>query len=637
MESSPVMDNFKNPIQSYLANNYEVLNLNLLKRSVQIFKTVSVYNDKGWLFENVEKLQYISNDIILKDFALKEEFEDDSLYTHLLYFGKKREKFNRSYLKVQELFANIGGFAKLLMMAINFFGVILRSVSVSKNLHILQLFEFFEDKENKASTLSDSYKLENIKKCIENKNNKNSDLILKNNYIDDNDKEKFSFAKKIDMMNTKANKAVKLNKNQAESFDENKSYKNYEIKNINNNSSRIDICYSNIDANLLNEAIPPNKNANENAILTKKDDLRKIQHNIISKNYIDNCDNKNNFKAEKSENKISEFEGHQELMAESHNNFSFITKYKKEYHSIKNTNNIFNSGSNNVNNLDKEVPQSNYLKNQNKRTISNAFESKNKINIAYDKNSRIESQIINEENLPYKIFDNNISNKIKEKYSNQLIIDLLINPKKSKINLSVIGFTIYKIRQFCCFNRKCVKVRKSSENSSNLFLKEIDNNLPNMSNLANYNIKDYCDKNEKEIKDLNIKEKATKNNSEMRKKSTGVVKKFKIHNSLTSKKNKIYKNYNIYEMNLNQYFDVFNYLNVIRDMKNLKDILLEKNEKLLDLIKPKLEFKAKELVFKDFAFLNENPNALHKIENNDRNSNFIFDNLMRILKEQYKI
>jgi len=61
------------------------------------------------------------------------------------------------------------------------------------------------------------------------------------------------------MMTIKANKAVKVNKNQAESFDENKSYKNYEIKNINNNSRRIEICYSIIDTNLLNEAIRPNK------------------------------------------------------------------------------------------------------------------------------------------------------------------------------------------------------------------------------------------------------------------------------------------------------------------------------------------------------------------------------------------
>jgi hypothetical protein len=90
-------------------------------------------------------------------------------------------------------------------------------------------------------------------------------------------------------------------------------------------------------------------------------------------------------------------------------------------------------------------------------------------------------------------------------------------------------------------------------------------------------------------------------------------------------------------MNINKNFDVFNYLNVIRDMKNLKAILLQKNEKLLDLIKPKLEYKAKELVFYDFPYLNENPNALSKIENNDKNSNFIFDNLMRILKEQHKI
>jgi hypothetical protein len=57
-----------------------------------------------------------------------------------------------------------------------------------------------------------------------------------------------------------------------------------------------------------------------------------------------------------------------------------------------------------------------------------------------------------------------------------------------------------------------------------------------MSNLSNNNNKDYCFKNEKEIKDLNIKEQATKNYPEIRKNSTAVDKKFIKKNSFVSKK-----------------------------------------------------------------------------------------------------
>ncbi len=97
LESSPVMDNFEKPIQSYLVNNYEYLNMKLLKSSVQIFKTVSMDNDIGWLFEEVENLNYLSNDYIMKAFSPKDEDDDNLLYTHMVYLGKKRDIYTRSY------------------------------------------------------------------------------------------------------------------------------------------------------------------------------------------------------------------------------------------------------------------------------------------------------------------------------------------------------------------------------------------------------------------------------------------------------------------------------------------------------------------------------------------------------------
>jgi len=72
LESSPVMENFEKPIQSYLVNNYEYLNMELLKSSVQIFKTVSMDNDKGWLFEEVEDENFFSNDYIHNEGCLAE-------------------------------------------------------------------------------------------------------------------------------------------------------------------------------------------------------------------------------------------------------------------------------------------------------------------------------------------------------------------------------------------------------------------------------------------------------------------------------------------------------------------------------------------------------------------------------------
>ncbi len=82
------MDNFEKPIQSYLVNIYEYLNINQLKNSLQIFKTVSIDNDKGWLFEEVENMNYYSNDIMSKDYASKDEEDDNLLYSHMVYLER---------------------------------------------------------------------------------------------------------------------------------------------------------------------------------------------------------------------------------------------------------------------------------------------------------------------------------------------------------------------------------------------------------------------------------------------------------------------------------------------------------------------------------------------------------------------
>ena len=78
-------------------------------------------------------------------------------------------------------------------------------------------------------------------------------------------------------------------------------------------------------------------------------------------------------------------------------------------------------------------------------------------------------------------------------------------------------------------------------------------------------------------------------------------------------------------------FDVFNYLNLLNDMNSLKAVLLGKGVKLLELIKPKLEFTQN-----DF---NVNVAAIHNLNEElnldvDEKCFDIFENLNRMLKEQ---
>jgi len=145
LESLPVMDNFEYPIQSYLIDKYEMLDLNILKRSVQIFKRITNDSDVGWVFSHRKESTYYSNDIIKQDFSLKDEIKEDLLYTHFIYLGRKEDIFSRSYSKLQEVLANVGGFAKILLIILNFFYYYIENVS--KNLLLLEKFEFCKENE----------------------------------------------------------------------------------------------------------------------------------------------------------------------------------------------------------------------------------------------------------------------------------------------------------------------------------------------------------------------------------------------------------------------------------------------------------------------------------------------------------
>jgi len=160
LESLPVMDNFENPIQSHLINKYEMLDLNVLKRSVQIFKRISIDSDVGWLFSEREEFTYFSNDYIMQDFSLKKEIEEDILYSHLIYLGRKEDIFSRSYTKLQEVLANVGGFAKILLVILIIFYFYIENIS--KNLLLLEKFEFLEEDEDIEKIQKNKYFSKNI-------------------------------------------------------------------------------------------------------------------------------------------------------------------------------------------------------------------------------------------------------------------------------------------------------------------------------------------------------------------------------------------------------------------------------------------------------------------------------------------
>jgi len=140
IETLPEMDDYEQPIKTHLVNKYEQLSLKASKRSVQTYKKVMIENDGGWLFRNVQNYQFFSSDSILTDFSFKEEFSQDIVYTHLIYFGNKVEFYNRSYMKIQEVIANIGGFSKIFYTFISYFYMFIGKYL--KNRYLISRVEF---------------------------------------------------------------------------------------------------------------------------------------------------------------------------------------------------------------------------------------------------------------------------------------------------------------------------------------------------------------------------------------------------------------------------------------------------------------------------------------------------------------
>jgi hypothetical protein len=127
----PALNNYEKPIATTLVNSYQMLNLDVTKRKVQTYRITSIDNDIGWFFEDTLHDYVINTNDILTDFTFKDRWTQPVLYNSLHYMGKKVETYRRSYTKIQEVFAAIGGFAKFFYtMLLLLFNNVRRSIII---------------------------------------------------------------------------------------------------------------------------------------------------------------------------------------------------------------------------------------------------------------------------------------------------------------------------------------------------------------------------------------------------------------------------------------------------------------------------------------------------------------------------
>jgi len=81
----------------------------------------------------------ISSEKIQFDVILKDQWDDEIFFTYFMYLGNTKEFYYRSYTKIQQVIADIGGFGKFFYVLIFYFRFYFSCLT--KNKFILEIID----------------------------------------------------------------------------------------------------------------------------------------------------------------------------------------------------------------------------------------------------------------------------------------------------------------------------------------------------------------------------------------------------------------------------------------------------------------------------------------------------------------
>ena len=123
-------NNYDKALNSRLINSYHEISSNLYKKCRYFFTEAMINSDKGWIFDSITNKTLITIDDTNYDVDFKSDDDlnnknmTSGIYSTTIYMMKNHDSYNISYMKVQDLAAQIGGFMKIIMVffvIINFF------------------------------------------------------------------------------------------------------------------------------------------------------------------------------------------------------------------------------------------------------------------------------------------------------------------------------------------------------------------------------------------------------------------------------------------------------------------------------------------------------------------------------------
>ena len=109
---------YSNPVKTDLHNVLHIINKGSIKISTIEYSINTFITDKGWLFEDLSLEKYVKINKSFYDISTLTTKEIDYFYIALISLSRLGQKYSRSYMKIQVLFAKVGGIANALLLFI---------------------------------------------------------------------------------------------------------------------------------------------------------------------------------------------------------------------------------------------------------------------------------------------------------------------------------------------------------------------------------------------------------------------------------------------------------------------------------------------------------------------------------------
>ena len=145
-------------------NYYTQVYGNMKKFERIFFKNYIFEDDQGWIFKDVNAVTSIAferkeTDLTFNEIIPGHEKDTRRFYELLYYFNSDYEKYYRSYMKIQELAALVGGFMKIIIFIANF-------LVKPYNNFLLDICLINKFLDNKSSFISTSNKKQQLTKVL---------------------------------------------------------------------------------------------------------------------------------------------------------------------------------------------------------------------------------------------------------------------------------------------------------------------------------------------------------------------------------------------------------------------------------------------------------------------------------------